>query len=198
MFQTQQWKFPSLKCVYCQGEDHRPSGCTLLTSPEERKQLLITKKLCFNCTGSHKYSECRSVLKCQNCGKRHHTSIFETPRVHKTERVLTAFDPKNKDVVYPIILVDIDGIKTCALLDTGSGSSYASTKLLNLLKKGPKETVTKRIDTMLGSSTAKVEIYSATLGAVNESCDMNIELTKGHKPQLLSVDNPNYSKLLNR
>lgn len=27
---------------------------------------------------------------------------------------------------------------------------------------------------------------------------MNIELTKVHKPQLLTVDNPNYSKLLSK
>lgn len=158
MFQTQQRKCPSGECVYCQGEDHRPSKCTLLTSPEECNKLLITKKLCFNCTGPHKYLECRSISKCQNCGKWHHTSICDMPRHHKTERVLTALDPENKDIVYPIILVDINGIKTHALLDTGAGSLCASTKLLNLLNKRPKETVTERIDIMLGLSTTKVEI----------------------------------------
>ena len=112
--------------------------------------------------------------------------------------MLTALDPENKDIVYPIILVDINGIKTYALLDTGAGSSYTSTKLLNLLNKRPKETVAKRIDTMLGLSTTKVEIYSTTLGAVNRSFDMNIELSKVHKQQLLTVDNPNYSKLLSK
>ena len=189
---------PIRRVCLLQGEDHRPSECTLLTSPKEHKQLLITKKLCFNCTGPYKYSECRSVLKYQNCGKRHHTFICDTQRYHKTERVLTALDPENKDIVYPIILVDINGIKTYALLGTGAGSSYTSTKLLNLLNKRPKETVAKRIDTMLGSSTTKVEIYSTTLGAVNRSFDMNIELSKVHEQQLLTVDNPNYSKLLSK
>lgn len=33
---------------------------------------------------------------------------------------------------------------------------------------------------------------------MNWSFDMNIELTKVHKPQLLTVDNPNYSKLLSK
>ena len=51
---------------------------------------------------------------------------------------------------------------------------------------------------MLGSPTTKVEIYSSTLGAVNGSFDTNIELTKVHKLQLLTVDNLNYSKLLNK
>ena len=108
---------------------------------------------------------------------------------------MTAINQQNKDVVYPIILADIDGIKTHALLDTGAGSSYASTRLLNLLNKRPTETVTKRIDAMHGSSTARVEIYSATLSAVNGSFEMNNELSKVHNPQLLPLDNPNYSSL---
>ena len=116
----------------------------------------------------------------------------------KTEGVLTAHQAENKEVVYPIILVEIDGIKTHALLDTGSGSSYASNKLINLLNKRPKETLTKRTDMMLGSSTTNVEIYTATLGAINGSFDMNIELTKVHKPQLLTLDNPNYATLLSK
>jgi len=79
--------------------------------------------------------------------------------------------------------VEINGIKTHALLNTGSGSSYASNKLINLLNKRPKETFTERIDMMLGSSTTNVEIYPAALGAIYGSFDMNIELTKVHKPQ---------------
>ena len=35
---------------------------------------------------------------------------------------------------------------------------------------------------MLGSSSTNVEIYSANLGAVDGKFDMNIELTKVHKP----------------
>lgn len=116
----------------------------------------------------------------------------------KTEGVLTAHQPENKEVVYPIVLVEINGIKTHALLDTGAGSSYASTKLINLLNKRPKETATKRIDMMLGSSTTNVEICSATLGAVDGKFDMNTELTKVHKPQLLTLDNPNYATLLSK
>ena len=133
---------------------------------------------------------------CQHCSKRHHTSICGSPREVKPEGVITAHQPENKEVVYPIILVEIDGIKTHALLDTGAGSSYASNKLISLLNKRPTETLTKRIDMMLGSSTTNVEVYSATLGAVNGSFSMNIELTKVHKPQLLTLENPNYASLL--
>ena len=196
MLQTQQKR--ARKCVYCQAEDHKPSECGKVTSPTGRKDILASKKLCFNCTGPHKSSECKSTATCQHCGKRHHTSICGVPKEVKTEEVLTAHQPENKEVVYPIVLVEIDGVKTHALLDTGAGSSYASAKLINLLNKGPKETLTKRIDMMLGSSTTKVEIYSATLGAVDGTFDMNIELTKVHKPQLLTLENPNYATLLSK
>ena len=179
MLQTQQKR--ARTCVYCQAEDHKPSECGKIASPTERRECLLTKKLCFNCTGPHKLSECKSTAKCQHCGKRHHTSICSSPKEAK-----------------PIVLVEIDGVKTHALLDTGAGSSYASTKLINLLNKRPKETLTKRIDMMLGSSTTDVEIYSANLGAIDGTFDMNIELTKVHKPQLLTLENPNYTALLSK
>lgn len=85
-----------------------------------------------------------------------------------------------------------------ALFNTSAGSLYALTKLINLLNKRPKETLTKRIDMMLGSSTTDVKIYSATLGAIDGTFDMNIEPTKVHKSQLLTLDNPNYATLLSK
>ena len=187
VFQTQQRKRQPRTCVYCHEGHHKPSECNTITSPEKRKEILPTKKLCFNCTGPyHRSSECRSTSTCQTCSKRHHTSICDSSKATRPEGALTAHQQGNKEVVYPIVLVEIDGIKTHALLDTGAGSSYTLAKLIDALNKRPKETVTKRIDMMLGSSTTKVEIYSATLGAVDGRFDMNIELTKVHKPQLLT------------
>ena len=37
-----------------------------------------------------------------------------------------------------------------------------------------------------------------TLGAIDGTFDMNIELTKVHKSQLLTLDNPNYATLLSK
>lgn len=72
-FQTQQKR--AHKCVYCQADDHKSSECGKITSPADHKEFLAMKKLCFNCTGPHKSSECKSTTTCQTCGKRHHTSI---------------------------------------------------------------------------------------------------------------------------
>jgi len=76
--------------------------------------------------------------------------------------------------------VKINGIKTNALLETGAGSSYTSSKLIGLLKKRPPEAGTKIIDMMLRSTTTSVEIYTTTRGAVNGTFDMKINLTKAH------------------
>ena len=40
-------------------------------------------------------------------------------------------------VVYPVVLVEVDGIRCRALLDTGAGSSYASAILINKLNRKP-------------------------------------------------------------
>ena len=73
VFQTNQRR--TRKCVYCQAEDHKLSECAKIASPTERIEFLGTKRLCFNCTGQHKSSECKSTATSQHCGKRHHTSV---------------------------------------------------------------------------------------------------------------------------
>ena len=43
--------------------------------------------------------------------------------------------PNGNDVAYPVVVVEIEGVKCRALLDTGSGSSFASSTLLNTIGK---------------------------------------------------------------
>lgn len=48
-------------CVYCDRETHRSWECDSVTSPAERRRILQSKRLCFNCTGTqHNASQCRS------------------------------------------------------------------------------------------------------------------------------------------
>ena len=147
IFQTQQKRVR--KCVYCQADNHKSSECGKITSPADYKEFLATKKLCFNCTGPHKSLECKSTTTCQICGKRHHTSICGLSKEVKTEGVVTAHQPENKEVVYPIVLIEIDEIKTHALLDTSTESSYASTRLINLLNKNTATSKESRLKTMI-------------------------------------------------
>ncbi|XP_071644508.1 uncharacterized protein [Temnothorax longispinosus] len=56
-----------------------------------QKLALIAKhKLCFNCLGSHKVSNCRITKRCQKCGKKHHTTI------HKAETSSSTKDTKSE------------------------------------------------------------------------------------------------------
>jgi hypothetical protein len=95
-------------------------------------------------------------------------------------------------------MVEVDGIKTHALLDTGAGSSYASSSLTNALKRKPKAVKTKRIEMMLGSTTTRVEIYAASIKSLDQKFELKIEMSKIDKPELMKLNNPNYAHLLER
>ena len=121
VYQTQQARRRSRSCVYCDADEHKASDCVNVISMEERKKILASKKLYFNCTGSqHRAADCKSTATCKCCQKRHHTSICDSSRTATPEGALTAHQQGNKEVVYPIVLVEIDGIRTHALLDTGA------------------------------------------------------------------------------
>jgi hypothetical protein len=104
-------------CVYCNSTQHKSVKCDKVTTPSERKKLLSSKKLCFNCTGtSHRASACRCQSLCQICRKEHHTSICE----EKSEQMLVANG--DSSIIYPVVVVKVNGIRCRALLDTGAGS----------------------------------------------------------------------------
>ena len=104
-------------CVYCGNPDHVPSECQKVKSTRERRVILIQKRLCFNCTRpSHRANECKSKITCRNCSKKHHTSICDANPEEPKEKMLGANMTDDADVVYPVVLVEVDGIKTRALL----------------------------------------------------------------------------------
>ena len=151
--------------------EHKSSTCPNVTSVPERKSILAQKLLCFNCTGPHKVVECRSKTSCQICSKKH--LICDTER--KPEGVLTAVQSEDSAKV-AVVLLEVDGIKTRALLNTGAGSSYASAKLVNTLREKPAEIKTKKIEMMLGSMTTKVELYDDNVKSINGDFSLNISV----------------------
>ena len=122
-----------------------------MTTCDERKKLLAQKKLCFNCTGSrHRAAECKSISTCQNCKLKHHTSIC-----NKQNLYLTATENTEGVLVYPVVLVEVVGVKCRALLDTGAGNSYASAALLNRLPKCKPRKEVRHIQMCSGLSPRK-------------------------------------------
>ena len=84
-------------CVFCKGL-HTPTECTVVINSEQRRDAIRDQKLCFNCLGRHKVSQCTSRNRCHKCQRKHHTSICSTqrtmtyPEVHK-DRITFLWGP---------------------------------------------------------------------------------------------------------
>ena len=193
------------RCVYC-GEGHRPIECTKVTSLSDRRQILLNKRLCFNCTsGNHRASNCPSRSDCQSCHKRHHTSICDA--VHPTSeannstiatRGVALTTNQIGEGLFPVIVVEVNGIKCRALIDSGAGSSYVSAKLIDLLRLKPIATQTRSIDMLMSTKVATLEEYDLSFQSVNHQFTLSVKATKVIKSELLSIDNPNYRELINK
>ena len=173
-------------CVYCDVEDHSSKDCSFVTDVDKRKKLLAEKKLCFSCTGSkHRAADCKSTPKCSKCNMKHHSSIYT-----KKEQLLTANAKSDGPLVYPMVVVSVEGVKCRALLDTGSGNSYVSAALIGLLSMRGIRKEVRHVEMMLGSVTIRVEDVNGNFG-------MEVCVTKVEKGELLFMDNPHYEELIN-
>ena len=101
-------------------------------------------------------------------------------------------------MIYPVVVVLVDGIKCRALLDTGSGSPYASATLIENFNKKPVRTEHKQIEMMVCSTTQKINSYEATISSVDEKFTMTTVLSKVDKGVLLTIPNPRYEELLRK
>jgi hypothetical protein len=123
-------------------------SCPKISSVSARKKFFAERRLCFNCTGAkHRASDCKSTLNCQLCNQKHHTSICT-----KEQPLLTATENSDIPLAYPGVVVNVEGVKCRALLDTGAGSSYASGALLNRLTNRKRHKEIRRVEMMLGIS----------------------------------------------
>ena len=167
--------------VYCDKEGHKSTECKTVAKVSERRLILSQKRLSFNCTGSkHRVSECRRTKTCLTCKEKHHTSLCEKG----SNMLLTT---NTSLVTYQVLVIEVEGVKCRALIDTGAGSSCASSKLINKIKKKPIRRETKRIETLMHSVVKKTEIYQFEIG---------IEINKLKKEVLLKLSNPRNTKIL--
>ena len=191
VFQVKQHEWKPRPCVYCDSTEHKSSECQKVKSVTERKRLLSVNKLCFNCTGEkHRATECRSKFTCQKCSGKHHTSICDKD----PQQILVATGESS--VIYPVVVVEVNGIKCRALLDTGAGSTYVSATLAERIGKKPIRKETRRIDMMMHTTSKKVEIYHVQIASVTNDYKMMATVTKVDKTVLLSLPNPQYERII--
>ncbi|XP_028394878.1 uncharacterized protein LOC114519022 [Dendronephthya gigantea] len=179
------------QCVYCE-DDHKSGECTKVVDVGERKRILSIKRRCFNCTGErHRAQDCRSKSQCYKCQRRHHTSICD-----KNEPNPAMCQPSQTNVIYPVVVVELDGVKCRALLDTGSGNSYVSSTLMKLTKKKPVRQEIRTIEMMLHSTSKKIDIYGVKIGSVDKKFSMSSEVSCVDRPVLLTLPNPRYGEVI--
>lgn len=182
-------------CIYFNGEGHRSAECVKFPSISQRRRILSDKKLCFNCTGTrHQAQDCRSKNACQRCGSRHHTSICD--RLPSNNQMMLVTGDQESSVIYPVVVVVVDGIKCRALLDTGAGSSYVSAALVKRLNKRPTHVEHKQIEMMLCSTIQKVQSYTVKVASVDGKFEMTTKVSKVDKGVLFTVTNPHYEELI--
>ena len=171
-------------CVFCNG-DHRSAECGKFPSISQRRRILSDKKLCFNCTGTrHQAQDCHSKNSCQRCGSRHHTSICD--RWASNNQMMLVTGDHEGSIIYPEVVVVVDGIKCRALLDTGAGGSYISAALVERLNKRPTHVEHKQIEMMLCSTIQKVRSYTVTVASVDGKFEMSTRVNKVDKGALLT------------
>ena len=184
-------------CVYCDKTDHIPAKCPKVVAVGDQKRILSRKQLCFNCTSDrHRTDSCRSHG-CQNCQRKHHTPICDHTTQPTSGRFLTTQDKSAPgQVIYPVVVVEVNVFKCRALLDTGAGSSYGSSSLLDHLGIRPIRKEFKRIEMMLGSVNKVIGVYDLTINSLNGKFRLQTEVTKVDRGTLLSLDNPRYAEVI--
>ena len=86
--------------------------------------------------------------------------------------------------MYPIVTVDVNGVKCRALLDTRAGSFYASSTLLDCLHLRPIRQQFKRIEVMRVTSNKAIDIYDLQIRSVDGKFTLEAEVKKVDRKEL--------------
>ena len=88
-----------LSCAFCE-KQHYSDSCQTVKTPEERQQLLIKKRLCYNCLRpGHMKSKCRAMIKsCWHCKGSHNTAMCKDKK-QATQNLSTSVGAEEIEVV---------------------------------------------------------------------------------------------------
>ena len=99
-------------------------------------------------------------------------------------------------MIYPVVVVLVEGVQCRALLDTGAGSSYVSAALLQRINKQPVRTEYKRIDMIMCSTTQLISVYNLKVRDVDGKFELQTTVNKVDKGVLLNIPNPRYAEII--
>ena len=171
-------------------------NCDNVQSIEETKKIHADKSLCFNCTSAkHRASDCQSRNTRRICNGKHHTSICY--KKERREPGTTANLIGDSSVIHPVLVITVGGYKCRSLLDSGASHSYTSSTAINLIKAKAKSTSLRKIAMLTGVETRSVQVFEVVMRSVTGDFTLNVNVTKIENGELLTLDNPRYSDLLN-
>jgi hypothetical protein len=99
-------------------------------------------------------------------------------------------------VTYPVVIVKVHGVTCRALLDTGAGSSYASSTLIDLIHAKPIRKELKSIEMMFGSVNKVISVHNLSVNNLEGDFKLDTEVTKVDRNELLTLKNPRYRETL--
>ena len=99
-------------------------------------------------------------------------------------------------MIYPVVVVLVEGVQCRALPDTGAGSSYAAAALLQQINKQPVRTEYKRIDMIMCSTTQLISVYNLKVRDVDGKFELQTTVNKVDKGVLLNIPNPRYAEII--
>ena len=134
-----------------------------------------------NAVGRMPLEECRSKNTCQLCGNRHRASNCDWLPGNSQMMMVTG----GGSVIYPVVVIVVDGIKCRALLETVTSSWYGSAALVGRLNKQPVCTEHRQIEMILGSTTQKVQSYEVK---VAESVELTRVCYTQFQTQIMKTD----------
>ena len=211
------------KCIRC-NKDHDVHDCPSFKdlTQEQRYEEARKHRLCFNCLEpGHNARECRRRGRCivKDCGRKHHTLLHQDSANVAVNGYAgrSSNGAGTKRIALPIVAVKVRApgksafIKTYALLDSGSTSSFCSEKLLTKLgvetsRKRITLTTLDRAETVINTTVSTLEIsdlsdnISITLPMVYSKNTLPIPEANiatlsdiSHFPHLQGIDLPNVS-----
>ena len=93
----------------------------------------------------------------------------------------------DSSVIYPVVVVEVNGIRCRALLDTRAGSSYTSAALLDRIKTRPVRKEVRRIE-MMQTTRQEIEVHQVNVKSISGKFNLKTEVTKVNRGVLLNLD----------
>ena len=98
---------------------------------------------------------------------------------------MTAGQIGQSSVIHPVVVVQVNGLKFHALLDSGASHSYVFSKFVSLVEAEPRSSTVRQIAMLMEVATKKLRIYDVDVKSLDREFSVPASVTEIEKPELL-------------